>query len=170
MTLQEKEKTRANIESMADKTLKEAIKKRPLIKDELDNALGYAIGNIKVTKVPMVGAGGGDGIFVDLKSGKHRYLEIARIDIGGGWGVKSYKVIVIINSKKVMDEFRSGMWNFEAGAEMAAGTIGAEGSSSNLRDKGFRLYRVLDGGASATVTARLIRIKIDQDLTPKKLQ
>jgi len=170
MSLQEKEKARSSIETMAEKTLKEAIAKRPIIQERLDNALGYAVGNIKVTKVPVVGAGGGNGLFVDLKDDERRYLKITRIDIGGGWGAKSYKVIVIINSEKIMDEFRSGVWNFEAGAEMAAGTVGAEGSSSNLIDRGFRLYRVLDGGASATVTARLIRVKIDQELTLTEIQ
>ena len=65
-----------------------------------------------------------------------------------------------------MENLNDGIWEFQAGAEASAGTASAEGSSSNL-NPGFTMHVLSDGGASATVTARVIRIKVNKELTEK---
>ena len=62
---------------------------------------------------------------------------------------------------------KDGTWEFQAGAEASAGTVSAEGSSSNLANKGFTTYVLSDGGASATVTARVIKISVNHELTER---
>jgi len=52
-------------------------------------------------------------------------------------------------------------WEFEAGAEASAGEASAEGSSGNID---FEMHVLSEGGASATATARAIRVKINKDL------
>ena len=57
-------------------------------------------------------------------------------DIGGGWGVRSDKILLILNSAEVIKRFRSGTWEFQAGVEASAGTASAEGSSGG-DDEGY---------------------------------
>ena len=71
---------------------------------------------------------------------------------------------LVFDSQKVMDRMEGNVWEFQAGAEASAGTASAEGSSSDLNE-GFSMYVLSDGGASATVTARVIRIKVNKKLT-----
>jgi hypothetical protein len=53
---------------------------------------------------------------------------------------------------------------FQAGAGASAGAAAAEGSTSDF-NKGFKLHVLSYGGASATVTVRVIRIEINNTLT-----
>ncbi|MDX2506333.1 MAG: hypothetical protein QNL62_17895 [Gammaproteobacteria bacterium] len=72
----------------------------------------------------------------------------------------------MIESPEVLDKLKGGKWEFQAGAEMSAGSTSAEGSSSGL-NKGFTMHVLYDGGASATVTAPVIRIKVNKELNEK---
>ena len=52
---------------------------------------------------------------------------------------------------------KTGKWKFSAGAEASAGSASAEGSSGG--DGPMGVYTLAEGGASATVTPRLIQLK-----------
>jgi len=163
MTTTEREQKRVELDAMAEAAIAGLIEQDPGIKTEIDQSLGYAVANMKLTKVPVVGAGGGEGVFVDKQTGLRTYFTVSRLDIGGGWGARSYKALLVFESQKVMDRANNGVWEFQAGAEASAGTVSAEGSSSDL-NKGFTMHVLSDGGASATVTARVIRIKVNKKL------
>ncbi len=164
LTPSEIEQKQETLDTMAAKAIEGLIKEDPALQAELDKAVGYAVANMKVTKVPVVGAGGGEGVLVDAKTQERRYFTVSRFDIGGGWGVRSYKALMIIHSEKVLEEFKGGSWTFEAGAEASAGTAAAEGGSGAL-NQDITMHLLADGGASATVTARVIHASIDDALT-----
>ena len=71
---------------------------------------------------------------------------------------------MVIETQEILDRFENGTWEFQAGVEASAGTAAAEGSSGSLNE-GFQLHVLSDGGASATATARVIRIKVNSELT-----
>jgi len=64
----------------------------------------------------------------------------------------------------MLDRFDGGTWEFQAGVEASAGTASAEGGSGDLTE-GYAVHVLSDGGASATATARVIRIKENSELT-----
>ncbi len=164
MTVSEKETKRSELDKMAAKAIAGLVEKDAAIQQELDDSLGYAVANMKLTKVPIVGAGGGEGV-VFIKAGEKKiYFTVSRFDLGGGWGVRSYKALMVFNSQEVLDNWQDGKWEFQAGAEASAGTASAEGSSSGLA-QGFTIHVLSDGGASATVTARVIRVRVNRELT-----
>ncbi len=167
MTTLEKETKRNELDTMAEKAIAGLLEKDVSLLAEIDNSLGYAVANMKVTKVPIVGAGGGEGVFVDKKTNKRTYFTVSRLDIGGGWGARSYKVLMVIETQEILDRLENGTWEFQAGVEASAGTAAAEGSSGALNE-GFQLHVLSDGGASATATARVIRIKVNSELTEGK--
>jgi len=117
---------------------------------------------MKVTKVPIVGAGGGEGVLFIKENNQRIYFTVSRFDIGGGWGARAYKALMIFDQQKVLDQWKTGKWVFEAGAEASAGTSAAEGSSGG--DEGFTTHLLAEGGASATATARVIRVKVNSSL------
>ena len=165
MTLEEKEVKRGELDEMADKAIEGLIEQDESIKEKLDKSLAYAVANMKLTKVPIVGAGGGEGVFVDRETQQRIYFNVTRFDLGGGWGARSFKALLLFNTEEMVARMESkNIWEFQAGAEASAGTASAEGSSSDL-NTGFTMHVLSDGGASATVTARVIRVQVNSALT-----
>lgn len=167
MTTAEKEQKRSELNDMAEKAIAGLIEQDATIKTEIDGSVAYAVANMKLTKVPIVGGGGGEGVLVIKDPQQRIYFTVSRFDVGGGWGARSYKALVVLDSQKVLDDVKDGAWEFQAGGEASAGTASLEGSSSDMVDRGFKMYVLSDGGASATVTARTIRISINRELTEK---
>jgi lipid-binding SYLF domain-containing protein len=155
---------REKINKMADNTIIELGNKTPEINGALKNAKGYAVVNMKLTKVPVIGVGGGPAVLVDLKTDEHIYLDVRRLDFGGGWGARSYKILIIINNKEILEDFKTGVWKFEFGGEASVGTIAADENSGALI-KDIEAYILADGGVSATITVRAIHATVNKELT-----
>ena len=164
MTTAEKNNKRNELNTMVATTIEGLKEITPGLQKELDDSLAYGVANMKLTKVPIVGAGGGEGVLFIKENDQRVYFTVGRFDLGGGWGVRSYKLLMIINSQEVLDKWKEGNWEFEAGAEASAGTASAQGSTSGL-NTGFTVHILSDGGASATVTARVIRMSVNTQLT-----
>ena len=166
MTPEELNTKRNELDAMAKKAVYDLTAKDPTLKKKLNESLAHGVANMKLTKVPVVGAGGGEGVLVIKKTQEYIYFKVSRFDVGGGWGARAYKALIIFNDQYILDKWKDGKWVFEAGAEASAGTSAAQGSSGDT-DKGFSIHILAEGGASATATARVIRIKVDRDLTEK---
>ena len=163
MSVSERETKRSQLDEMAATAITGLVEQDATLQQKIENSLGYAIANMKVTKVPVVGAGGGEGVFVNKKTGKHLYFTVSRFDIGGGWGARSYKILLVFETQEMLDRLEGGVWEFQAGVEASAGSAAAEGSSGALTE-GYTVHVLSDGGASATATARVIRIKVNSEL------
>lgn len=74
MTTEERGAKRAELDEMAQKAIAGLIEQDPSIKTKMDESLGYAVANMKLTKVPIVGAGGGEGVFVDKHTQQRIYF------------------------------------------------------------------------------------------------
>ncbi len=78
------------------------------------------------------------------------YFTVSRFDIGGGWGARSCKALMVFNDPKALDAWKDGKWIYEAGAEASAGSTAAQGSSAAM-DEGFTFHLLTEAGASATL-------------------
>ena len=74
------------------------------------------------------------------------------------------RAALVVDSQELFDRLKDGTWGFQAGAEASAGSASAEGSSSDLNE-GFFMYVLSEAGASVTVTARVIRTKVNRELS-----
>lgn len=157
------EAKRIELVQMADQTISTLKNKHPVIAKELNHAVAYGVANMKLTKVPVIGAGGGEGVLITKGIENHIFYNIERIDFGGGWGARAYKVLIIFSDPEVLEHWENGMWLFEAGAEASAGSNAAQGSSGS--DRGFTTHVLAETGASATVTARVIHIDVNNELS-----
>lgn len=164
MSASEKDVKRSELDAMADKAVADLIDQDASLQKDIDESIGYAVGNAKLTKVPLVGGGGGEGVLVNKKTDKRTYFTVNRFDVGGGVGARSFKILLVFDSADVLGKFEDGTREFQAGAEVSAGSAAAEGSAAP-EDQGYKMHVLSDGGASATVTARVINFKVNTDLT-----
>ncbi len=157
---------RKSIDEMASTTITKLEAKHKGLEKEIENSLGYLVVNWKIVKVPIVGAGNANGVVVDKSSNKHTYVKISRFDVGVGWGVRHFKSLVVITDQKVMAKVEKGTWIFDGGGEGTAGTATADVSASDIdtKDKGYKTYMLMDGGASITASIRAMHLKKDPKL------
>ena len=152
------------IDELVERTLPDLYKQEPKTREEIANSVGYAIMSNTITKVPIFGAGGGYGVAIDNRSGEKTYIVMTRFDIGGGWGARSVRPVVIFQDEKEFRDFIEGKWEVQAGAEAAAkagesGAAGGAGSGDLSGDKGYSIHIITDAGVSATATAGVIRVR-----------
>jgi hypothetical protein len=154
----EREAKQAELDAMAQTTLETLLATTPKAREVLDQSLGYMVIDIKVTKIPVFGAGKGYAVVVDRRTDSRSYLQVSRFEIGGGLGAPAFKVIGIFTDPTQLEKAAGGGWRYEAGTELAAGSAGNEGSAQK-QTKGFQSYRISESGAAATVTVRVARAK-----------
>jgi lipid-binding SYLF domain-containing protein len=154
----ERDAERAALDAMAERTLVALLQGEPQAGKVLERALGYAVIDMAVTKIPAFGAGSGKGVVVDRRTSTRSYLKVSRFEVGGGLGAQKFQVVIIFEDGTLLDRATAGAWHYEAGAELAAGTSSAEGSVQRAA-KGYEAYKLAEGGAAATVTVRVARAK-----------
>ena len=160
MSGQEKQDFLAGVEQ---KTLAELIEKSPEIQAEIDRSVGHAVFSNRSAKIPFVGAGDGIGVVFDKETGERTYLKVQRLDVGGGLGVREYRLVVVFFEEEALQKLASGKSELSAGAEAGARKgdvgLGTEGISGKQKEK-LALYQLSDTGVSATITVRLIRYSV----------
>jgi lipid-binding SYLF domain-containing protein len=154
----ERDAERAELDAMAERTIATLLQGHPQAGEVLERALGYAVIDMTVTKIPMFGAGSGKGVVVDRRTRTRSYLKVSRFEVGGGVGAQKFQVVIIFEDGALLDRAAAGAWHYEAGAELAAGTSSAEGSAQRAT-KGYEAYKLAEGGVAATVTVRVARAK-----------
>jgi lipid-binding SYLF domain-containing protein len=160
MSVEEKRDFLAEAEQ---KTLAELVEKRPETQAEMDRSVGHAVFSNRLAKIPFVGVGEGIGVVFDKKTGERTYLNVQRLDVGGGLGVREYRLVVVFFEEEPLQKLASGKLELSAGAEVGAGKgdvgLGTEGISGKQKEK-LVLYQLSDSGVTATITVRLIRYSV----------
>ena len=152
------------VDALVEQTLADLYKQEPKAKEHIADSVGYAVMSGNITKVPMVGAGSGYGVAINNKTGEKTYLEITEFDVGGGWGARSLRPVIIFQDEKKFKVFIKGVWNMKAGAEAAAkvketGAAGGAGSGDIPGAKGYTVHLITDAGVSVTWTVGILRVK-----------
>jgi len=158
----EREPLRQEINAVGDETIAALVDKNPALQASIDASAGYFVGRISGAKVPVVGGGSGLGVLYDKENQARTYMNVTRSDVGVGLGAGRYRVLVLLQNREILEQFRSGVWKSTVGAETAAGTAG---SAAVVAGEGLKVYAIGEAGAAATTTARLIRLSVNTDLT-----
>mgnify|MGYP001822019708 FL=1 len=144
-------------------TLADLVEDQPDAQADLDNAIGHAIFSNSAAKVPFVGTGDGIGVVVNQETDERTYLKVTRFDVGGGLGVRTYRVIMIFFEEEALNKLAGGKLEFGAGVEAGAKDkdIGTgAGGIAGSRKKGYVLYQLSDSGVSATFTVNMISYSV----------
>ena len=154
---------REEINQNAEKTITQLINKKPELQESIDISVGYFVGQISGTKIPVVGAGSGIGMLYDRETGTRTYMDIKRLDVGVGLGAGKFRGIVLFQNREVFEQFRAGIWKSKIGVESAVGDKTT--SIISVVDKGVTFHLLPETGAVVTATARLVNLSINEDLT-----
>lgn len=148
---------RQDIQNMAHSTIHKLIAQNEKLNKSFEDSLAYLVVDMKVTKIPAVGVGGGEGVLFIKSEKKPIFYSVQRFDLGAGWGARSYKALVLLNSPSIIEKLKEGYWVFDIGGEASVGTVAMEGASSGIIPE-YSVHILSDGGVSASITARAIRI------------
>ena len=160
----QRDEIREEVDQAAEETIARMVADDPEIQASLDNAIGYLAARISTTKLPIiVGGGYGFGVLHDKENRTRTYLNVTRYDLGAGLGAGRYRALIVFDSREALERFRSGTWTSAVGAESAAGTRGAS-QVSTLGD-GYALHIASESGAAVAITARMINLSVNHDLT-----
>ncbi|WP_218408874.1 hypothetical protein [Aeromonas sp. sif0611] len=146
-----------SINDMARNTITQLLERDERLTKAFDESLAYMVVDMKVTKIPAVGVGGGEGVLFMKAENKPTFYRVQRFDLGAGWGARSYKALVLVSSQNIMEKLKEGLWVFDIGGEASAGTAAMAGTSSDIIPE-YSVHILSDGGVSASITARAIRI------------
>ena len=159
----ERDKIRDEINQEAAETIARMVADDPEIQSELDGAVGYFAARISTTKLPVVGGGYGFAVLHDKENGTRTYLNVTRYDLGAGLGAGRYRTLVVFDTREALERFRGGTWTSAMGAESAAGTHSS--GRVTTRGDGYSLHFISDSGAAIAITARMINVSVNHDLT-----
>lgn len=153
MTVAEKRQYLVDLEA---RTLEELIEVDAEARKDLDAAVGYAVFSNAATKVPIVGTGEGIGVVVNAGTDERTYLRVQRFDVGGGLGVRKYRLVMFFFEEAEMNRLATGKLELGAGIEAGAGASGGAGPRNEKR----ALYQLSGEGVSATWTVRVIKYSV----------
>lgn len=159
----ERTEIREGIDAGAEETLSRMVEDDPGFGDKLEASVGYFVSRASATKLPIVGGGHGLGVLYDKEDGSRTYMNITRADLGAGLGTGRFRVVVLFENRETLEKFRGGVWKTGLGTETAAGSHSA-GFQSTTGD-GYAIHFLSDSGAAVALSARMVRLSVNEDLT-----
>jgi lipid-binding SYLF domain-containing protein len=150
----------AELDAMSEKAINALLATKPELQELLDKSVGYAVVNMTITKIPVIGTGAGYGVVIDKRNNTRSYIQVSQFEVGGGMGAEKFKVLIVFSDEKLVDRVVMGTWHYEAGAGAVAGSDSAEAAASNAdKDSGYKAYKLTESGACVRVTVRVARAK-----------
>ena len=161
-----KEEKQAEARKKAQETLARLYKARPSAQAAVKKAAGYAVFNSGGAKILVAGGGRGKGIAVDNGTQKVTYMKMREIQAGLGIGVKKFSTIFIFETRKALDDFVNGGWEFGGQTTAAAKTGDGGGSYQGAVSvsEGVWMYQLTDKGLALELTGKGTKYLKDDDL------
>ena len=132
------------------------------IAERMDNIPGYAVIAMSTTKIPGVGTGLGYGVVIDNRTDTRSYIKVTQFEVGGGLGAQRFKAVILFKDPVLLERTIKGGWHFESSADISgASSDDSEtiASLSTQSGKGYKVYKLAESGALATVTIRALHGK-----------
>jgi lipid-binding SYLF domain-containing protein len=127
-----------------------------------DKAAGYA--TFKVTKGGFFASGaGGGGVAVDKQTGMRTYMRMGSAGVGLTFGGSRYDIVILFETDAKFAAFTQGGWDSSATAQAAAGTTGAEISSTFF--DGVAYYQMGRKGLMASADVSGTRFWVADELS-----
>lgn len=161
-----KQQQRADIRSMAKKTITRLYKLQPAAKKNIESSAGYAVFSNFGMKIFFFGGGTGKGLVIDNKTKKETFMKMIEGQAGLGMGAKKFSQVWVFNSRKALYNFINSGWAF-GGQGTAAAKSGSKGGAmagAIAVDTDILLYQLTDNGLALELTAKGTKYYKDKDL------
>lgn len=150
------------LDAMIDAAHSTLVEHHQEIAEKLENIPGYAVIAMSTTKIPGVGTGLGYGAVIDSRTDKRSYIKVTQFEVGGGLGAQRFKAVILFEDPILLERTIKGGWHFESSVDFSGTGDGDSekiASVSTQSDKGYRVYKLAEGGALATLTIRALHGK-----------
>lgn len=153
------------INDMAESILKSLYEKKPIAKDQIEKAAGYAVfSNVGINLV-IASFAGGRGVVVD-RNGKRTYMKMGSAGLGLGLGVKDFRVVFVFRSKERMKAFIDKGWDFSGQVDAVAKSDDKGGSLAVAETAipDVEIYQITKNGLALQATLQGTKYWKDKDL------
>jgi lipid-binding SYLF domain-containing protein len=146
---------RIAIQKMKRDTLDQLYQKKPDVRSQIADAVGYGVFSNASVYILIVGAGGGYGVVENRESASTTYMKMGEIGVGIGIGAKDYRLVMVFHTQDAMDYFIKHGWSFGGQADAAAkagekgGAVGGEGIVNNIT-----VYQITKTGLALQATIK----------------
>jgi hypothetical protein len=143
---------------MGHDAMAKLIEHRPDLAEDLGQLPGYAVLAMSSTKIPGVGTGLGYGVVYQKQGDQRAYIKITQLEAGGGLGAQKFKLIILFRDESRLKRLAKGGLRYESGAVFSAReqNPGASVPVPARSGKGYRVFRLAENGAVATISIRLL--------------
>jgi lipid-binding SYLF domain-containing protein len=152
-------------EKMRKDTIAELYSEKPIAKEQIKNAAGYAVFSNMNINLFLLSSGNGYGIARDNKTGDDIYMKMRFFGVGLGLGAKDFRAVIIFKTDEAMKQFTESGWEWGGHADAAAksGEKGAEASAAaEIGD--MIVYNFTEAGIALQATVQGTKYWVDDEL------
>ena len=139
-----------------EQILKALYATEPKAKDIIEKSVGYATFSNFGMKILIAGGGSGTGVVINKFNSKPIYMNMAEVQAGLGFGLKSFQNIFIFQNEAALNDFVNSGWTF-GGQVTAAAKYDKDGTSyqdATVVAPGVLMYQLTDSGLAAEITGK----------------
>lgn len=155
------------VQNMRSKTLAQLYEIHPYAKNQIDEAVGYAVFSNVGINLFLLSTASGWGIARDNKTGQETYMKMYSAGIGPGLGVKDFRGVFIFTSKSALSRFVEDGWDASAQADAAAKSADKGDAWAGAVDvaPGIKLYQLTQHGLALQATIQGTKFWKDDELS-----
>jgi len=139
-----------------EQILKALYATEPKAKDIIEKSVGYATFSNFGMKILISGGGSGTGVVINKFNSKPIYMNMAEVQAGLGFGLKSFQNIFIFQNEAALNDFVNSGWTF-GGQVTAAAKYEKDGGAyqdATVVAPGVLMYQLTDSGLAAEITGK----------------
>jgi lipid-binding SYLF domain-containing protein len=157
---------REDILKTSNDTLKALYQVQPKAKELIEKSIGYATFSNFGMKIFIAGGGTGSGVVIQKDGLKPIYMNMAEVQAGLGFGIKSFQNIFVFQTKAALNDFVNSGWTF-GGQVTAAAKYEKDGDAYQdavVVAPGVLMYQLTDSGLAAEITGKGTKYYKNTDL------
>ena len=157
---------RQEILKKSEDTLKALYQAQPKSKELIEKSVGYATFSNFGMKILIAGGGTGSGVVINRSGAKPVYMNMAEVQAGLGFGIKSFQNIFVFQNNAAMNDFINSGWTF-GGQVTAAAKYENNGDAyqdATVVAPGVLMYQLTDSGLAAEITGKGTKYYKNTDL------
>lgn len=162
------EEKRSYVQGMREQVLTELYQEKASIREEVQQAKGYAVFSSVNNSLVFVSAGSGFGVVRDNQTGKDTYMSMANAGVGLGLGIKDFRALILFNDAEALKHFIEVGWEAGAQADAAArsGDKGSElfNTTGSTNAKKVIVYQLTQSGLVLQATLQGYKYWADDEL------
>jgi len=103
------------LDRMADTAVAKFTQENTGLRWQVDASPGYLVADQTGMNIALIDGGFGGGVLVDNVQDKRTYVKVSHLDMEGGTGANSYKVLFLFSNRENLEKAQAGEWSWEAG-------------------------------------------------------